>query len=151
MTTLHEFVTVHCPFKDVPANAAAYVAALPSENGKAMVGMQVAFDNLILERRADLVLRHGHAYPGYEVMEIELRPHGGGPYPHFTGTLTVEDDGRNCCRLDLNGTYDPPLGVAGAVFDAVVGHGIAVAAIRHLLGEIKTAFELAFQRGATVA
>jgi hypothetical protein len=32
------------------------------------------------------------------------------------------------CRIDLDGSYEPPLGLAGAVFDSVLGHHIAVAA-----------------------
>ena len=150
MSTVHEFVTAHCPFEDVQAAAAAYVAGLPVSDGKATVGMQVHLDNLIVERRADIALRRARAYRGYEIMEIEIRPHGGGPYPVLKGTLTAEDDGPNYCRLELDGAYDPPLGVGAAVFDAVVGHSIAVAAIRHLLGEIKLAFEYAFLTGALV-
>ncbi len=67
------------------------------------------------------------------------------------GDISVEEMTGNFCRLDLDGAYVPPLGLAGAVFDSVVGHHIALAAARELLDEIKTGMELAFQTGAAIA
>jgi uncharacterized membrane protein len=82
-------------------------------------------------------------------MEIKWRAHDGGLYPIFRGTLTVEDETGKYCRLDLDGSYEPPLGLAGAVFDSVLGHHIAVGVARELLNEIKTGLEQAFNSGAT--
>lgn len=151
MSEIHESLTVLCPFDQVTAAAAAYVGTLPVQDGFPTVALRVTVGDLVVERRADLVLQHARAYPGYEIMEIKWRPHDGGPYPIFRGTLTVEDVTGNYCRFDLDGAYAPPLGLAGAVFDSVVGHHIAVAAARELLNEIKTGVELAFQTGATIA
>lgn len=148
---IHESLTVLCPFDQVPAAAAAYVATLPVQDDVAIVPLRVTVGDLVVERLADLSLKHARAYPGYEIMEIKWRAHEGGPYPKFRGTLTVEDVTGNYCRFDLDGAYEPPLGLAGAVFDHVVGHHIAVAAARQLLDEIKTGVELAFQTGATIA
>jgi hypothetical protein len=39
--------------------------------------------------------------------------------------------------------------LAGAVFDSVLGHHIAVGVARELLNEIKTGLEQAFNSGAT--
>jgi len=151
MTTIHEFLTVLCPFDQISKAAAAYVASLPSDDGKPVVALRAKVNDITIERKADLVLKHARAYPGYEIMDIEWRPHDGGPYPVFRGTLSVEDEGGNFSRIDLDGAYAPPLGVAGAMFDAVVGHHIATEVAKQLLGEIKMGFELAFQTGATVA
>jgi hypothetical protein len=150
MSQIHEFLTVLCPFDQIPQAAASFVGSLPSENGRPMIPIRVEVGDLIVERRADLLLKHARAFPGFEIMEIRWKPHDGGPYPVFRGTLSVEDQGGNYCRLDLDGAYEPPFGVAGAVFDAVAGHRIAVAAARQLLDDIKVGFELAFQTGATV-
>jgi hypothetical protein len=150
MSQIHECLTVLCPFDQTAAAAAAYVASLPLEGGKSVVAIRVAVGDLTVERRADLTLKHVRAFPGYEVMEIRLQPHDGGPYPIFKGILSAEESGGNFCRLDLDGAYEPPLGLAGAAFDAVVGHHIAVAAARTLLDEIKLGFEFAFQTGATI-
>jgi hypothetical protein len=150
MSEIHECLTVLCPFEQTPQAAAAYVASLPVENDAHMVPIRIALGDLTVERRADLKIKHSRAYPGFEIMEIAWKPHDGGPYPIFRGTLSVEDVGGNFSRLDLDGAYDPPLGIVGAAFDAVVGHRIAVAGARQLLEEIKNGMELAFQTGATV-
>jgi hypothetical protein len=151
MSQIHESLTVLCPFDQVPKAAEAYLASLPVEDGTAVVPLRLSIGDLIVERRADLKLTHSRDYPGFAVMEISWSPHGGGPYPVFVGTLSAEEEGGNFCRLDLDGAYMPPLGIAGAVFDAVVGHQIAVGVARQLLDEIKTGIQLAFQTGMTVA
>jgi hypothetical protein len=151
MSKIHECLTVLCPFDQTPQAAAAYVASLPLEDGKSVVAIRVAVGDLTIERRADLFLKYAHPNPGFEIMNIQWQPHDGGPYPIFKGTLSAEDTGGNFCRLNLDGGYEPPLGIAGVVFDAVVGHRIAVAAARVLLDEIKLGFELAFQTGATIS
>jgi hypothetical protein len=150
MSEIHECLTVLCPFDRMPGAAAAYVASLPVEDGKAVIPIRVSIGDVVVERRADLVLKHARAYPGYEIMDILWQPHDGGPYPTFRGVLSVEEEGGTHCRLDLDGSYEPPLGIAGAVFDAVVGHRIAVSAARTLLEEIKTGCELAFKTGGSI-
>jgi hypothetical protein len=151
MSDIHECLTVLCPFDQTPQAAKAYMDSLPLDDGKRVVAIRFEIGDLIVERRADLSLKHARAYPGYEVMDIQWAPHEGGLYPVFKGILSVEETGGNFCRLDLDGSYEPPLGMAGAMFDAVVGHRIAVATSRQLLDDIKTGFELAFQTGMTVA
>jgi hypothetical protein len=146
MSDIHESLTVLCPFDQVSRAAANYIASLP-----VLDGMRLNVGDLIVERRADLVLKHARAFPGFEIMEIAWSPHDGGLYPLFRGTLSVEDVSGNYCRLDLDGGYAPPLGLAGAVFDAVAGHRIAVAAARELLDDIRIGLEFAFQTGATIA
>ena len=54
---------------------------------------------------------------------------GGGAFPAFTGSLSAADEGAGFCRLDLDGAYSPPLGPAGALFDAVLGKRIAQATV----------------------
>jgi len=64
--------------------------------------------------------------------------------PSFTGTLSAaENDGTTILALD--GSYSPPLGVAGAAFDVVAGRRIASATIRTLLEEMKEFIESDFQ------
>jgi hypothetical protein len=150
MSEIHEFLTVLCPFEQTPQAAAAYAASLPTADGKSVIPIRVSVGDVVVERNADLVLKHSRAYPGFEIMEIAWQAHDGGPYPVFRGTLSVEDVGGNFSRLDLDGSYDPPLGIAGVVFDAVIGHRIAVEAARKLLDEIKVGMELAFQTGAAI-
>jgi hypothetical protein len=151
MSEIHESLTVLCPFDQIPLAAEAYVASLPVVDGKQIVALRITVVDLVIERRADLVLKHTRAYPGYEIMDLAWSAHGGGPYPIFRGTLSVEEGTTMSCRLDLDGKYDPPLNIAGAVFDAIAGHRIAVEAARALLDEIRIGFEFAFQTGKTMA
>jgi hypothetical protein len=65
---------------------------------------------------------------------VEWTPRGGGPYPDFEGTLTVRaDEDYASSVLELQGRYEPPLGAAGAAFDAVLGSRIASATAREFL------------------
>ena len=151
MSEIHEALTVLCPFDQILPAAKHYVASLPAENGKAIVPLRVDVADLTVERRADLVIRETRVYPGFEIMDIEWSAHDGGPYPVFRGTLSSEEVGGNYSRLELIGSYVAPLGVAGAIFDAVVGHRIAQAVARRLLDDIRVGMEFAFQTGATIA
>ena len=77
-----------------------------------------------------------------DVVSIKWTPEGTGVFPRFSGTLIVfgeEDPSRS--YIELDGSYAPPLGAAGQVFDAAIGHHIAQAAARELLADIKTAIE----------
>jgi hypothetical protein len=144
---IHEFLTVLIPFEHVPASAQAYAASLVEKGGKRTAPIRITVGDIVVERIVDLTLRHARAYPGFEIMDIGWGPHDGGPYPVFTGTLSVEQIGTTFSRLDLDGTYAPPMGIAGAMIDAVVGHRFAVSGARSLLNDIKNGLETAYRAG----
>ena len=78
---------------------------------------------------------------------VHWKPSGGGPFPDFDGTLTVRaDDDYTTCALELRGTYEPPLGAPGAMFDAVVGSRVASATARELLKEVGTKIEERYRK-----
>ena len=52
--------------------------------------------------------------------------------------------GAGFCRLDLDGAYSPPLGPAGALFDAVLGKRIAQATVGDLLLRLRRICEEAY-------
>ncbi len=147
MNEIHEFLTVLIPFEHVPASAQAYAASLVEKGGKRTAPIRITVGDIVVERIVDLTLRHARAYPGFEIMDIGWGPHDGGPYPVFTGTLSVEQIGTTFSRLDLDGTYAPPMGIAGAMIDAVVGHRFAVSGARSLLNDIKNGLETAYRAG----
>lgn len=63
--------------------------------------------------------------------DVEWTPAPAGPYPRFSGTmrlLPAADSRRSV--LELSGAYEPPLGMLGAAFDAMLGHRIAAATLR---------------------
>ncbi len=65
--------------------------------------------------------------------------------PRFSGTLRSSEKGPGTTTLTLEGTYTPPLGIAGKAFDLVVGRKIAAATGRALLEDIKQFVESDFQ------
>lgn len=72
-----------------------------------------------------------------EPWSVRWEPLGGGPYPTFTGEITVRADERyETCILELRGSYEPPLGAAGKAFDAIIGSHAAAATARALLQDI---------------
>ncbi len=73
---------------------------------------------------------------------VDWTPANGGPFPTFDGTLTVRaDEDYTTCALELRGTYEPPLGIPGTMFDSVLGSRIASATAREFLKEIGTSIE----------
>jgi hypothetical protein len=68
-----------------------------------------------------------------------------GPFPIFNGELTIgADDDYNAFWLVLDGTYAPPGGVAGQLFDAVFGHRLAAASARSLLTDMRVEIDSLF-------
>ena len=87
----------------------------------------------------DVVVTYAHATdPLHFDQPWTLRWHPqSGPFPDFEGELTVRaDEDYTSAALELRGNYEPPGGVAGAAFDAIVGSRLASATARELLGEI---------------
>jgi hypothetical protein len=86
----------------------------------------------------------GDMTPHYDV---HWKAEGGGAFPVFHGRLTVEaDEDYNSFWLAIDGSYDPPGGLAGKMFDAVVGHRFAVETTRNLLSAMRDAAEATYRR-----
>lgn len=150
MSEIHESISVDVPFENVPELCKTYIGTLhANENGEAVIPLRVAVGNLVIERDAMLKVALVREYPGYEIMEIGWHAREGGPYPAFKGTLSAGQEGLSFCRLDLDGAYEPPGGLAGVAFDAVLGHRIAEETARELLRTLKHALEGAHKNGAT--
>jgi hypothetical protein len=86
--------------------------------------------------------RSGDMTPRYRVRWAPSEP---GPFPLFSGELRVENaEDYDAFWLCLDGTYEPPLGLVGAAFDAIVGFRIAASCARNLLAQIADAIEAEF-------
>jgi hypothetical protein len=69
-----------------------------------------------------------------EPWNVFWTPEGGGPYPDFTGELTIRaDDTYRDSVLELQGDYAPPFGAVGRAFDIVLGQRIACSTAQTLL------------------
>jgi hypothetical protein len=62
-------------------------------------------------------------------------------FPSFDGMLKADPAGEGSCTLSIAGTYDVPGGVAGQLFDAVIGVRIAVGTLDQLLAQFRDAIE----------
>jgi hypothetical protein len=151
MSEIHESITAAVPFERIPALAERYLASVRTETGDAIVPLRLKVGDLTVEREVRMKIASTRRYPGYEIMEVRWEAVGGGPYPVFTGMLCAEQETISHCRLDLDGGYDPPGGIAGAAFDAVLGHRIAEETARVLLVHLKEAFEKSHAEGAAVS
>ncbi len=132
MSTIHEYTTVQCPFDEVPDRLYAHF-----DGGDATMPLRVKIGDLKVERDVDFHLTTKPAYPGYKILDLTWRPKDGGPYPAFAGTLTVAEDAIGWSRIEIDGDYRPPFGIAGAAFDAAVGHRLAQGTATELLAELK--------------
>ena len=95
------------------------------------LGVRVTLQRDVVGRVAELGDRH-RAYT------LSWRPAGAGPFPLFKGALVIDEDEAVPERsvLTLDGRYEPPLNVAGYVFDAVLGTKIAHASAVDLVARI---------------
>ncbi len=132
MSTIREFTTVACPFDKVPERLVAHF-----DGGDAILPLRVRIGEFKVERDVEFHLKSKPAYPGYELLDVSWSPKNGGPYPTFSGTLSVGEDAVGWSRLEIDGTYKPPFGVVGAAFDAALGNRIAQGTAVELLAELK--------------
>lgn len=150
MSAIHERVYVNCPFNKAPSFLNYYLEELARTTDPAgsILRLQVPLATLgiptNLNIHRDVVARFAppdNAY-GKQRTAVTWTPEGGGPFPTFTGFISVEQDERyGSSSLLLEGTYEPPLGTIGTAFDAVVGNRIAVATAHELLNALRRRIE----------
>jgi hypothetical protein len=68
----------------------------------------------------------------HDALLIAWRPQARGLFPDFRGVLTVRPKDAGVW-LQLDGSYEPPYGAAGKVFDVAVGRAIAKRTMHSLL------------------
>jgi hypothetical protein len=124
-------------------NAAGDTARLSLGIDARVAGLPVP---LHLERAVIVTLRPAHRAadmtPRYTVAWAPEEP---GPFPLFAGELRVDGaEDYDAFWLVLEGSYEPPLGLVGAAFDAILGARIASTCARNLLAQIAESVEAAF-------
>ena len=107
----------------------------PGSDADMRVAHTVVLDIRISSRPAEYEAR----------FDVEWKPSSGGLYPSFSGELSIENENYDSFWLVLEGTYEPPFGVIGSAFDAVVGRRIAGQSARELLARIAASMEAGFQ------
>jgi hypothetical protein len=145
-----ESVVVHWPSGRVPSYLEWYLDQLSGSDGnKATLELRVPGDLLGMPGGVNVGrdVTATFAPTGDELnrqeqrMSIRWAPKGGGPFPAFAGVLALSAQPGSQCLLTLEGDYEPPLGLAGEVFDAALGQRIAHATAQELLHRIKAVME----------
>jgi len=130
--------------------ALAYAHTYFLERGSHVNGAELAlrfplphfiFEGLTLEKRVKVRVKYGAGNTGSRPLTIAWQPVGKGPLPGFDGTLAATAETETTCRLTIEGSYTPPGGIAGAVFDHLIGVRIANATIAALLQQFQQAIE----------
>lgn len=141
MTEIKDFIDADVPYEDVPRLSERYLDSFPTNmQGGSHFTLRAWFANVLVEREVLLKTVPINVEPRMAVLEIGWRPVSG-PYPTFHGKLYALRGDTRSCRLEIEGSYAPPGGIAGAAFDAILGHRIAAESIHDLLVRFKDAFD----------
>lgn len=141
MSSLLQRYYLRCPYQRARTYLESSLRALATSGQPQLVSLRVPINVGANDSGAglekDVIVTFGEgADPLHfdQPWTVTWTPHGGGPYPDFDGTLTVRaDEDYTSSVLELRGRYEPPLGAAGAAFDAVLGSRIASATAREFL------------------
>lgn len=125
MSSIGETLRVACPY----VRAREYLHAALWRTANSRPGQPLLLTAPLPAGQAELDKRV-RWYVGWE-------PEADGVYPSFSGVLTVRaDEDGEFAILELTGSYAPPLGTGGALFDKALGKTIAVSTVQALLTRI---------------
>lgn len=144
MTHLHEHRFLKCPYTRAKGYLREALQSLATSNEEQRLTLHVPLASGNGLHKDVLVSYAMGADPMHfdEPWRIHWIPAGGGPYPTFDGELTIRaDQDYPTSIIELTGSYKPPLGIAGAAFDAVAGSRIATATAQTLLRQLGDAME----------
>ena len=138
-TRVHATRYVDCPFSavieyvDEALRRRIDLAVSPAPLLSARVRMRLR----VVDDLTDPVRRH-------DALLVAWRPAMPRLFPAFRGALTVRPKGRGAW-LRIRGSYQPPFGTLGRLFDAVAGRTLALRTLDRLLQEIVLEVEAAWQ------
>jgi hypothetical protein len=135
MTTVRASHFCRCPFSAAVEFAEQALRRQPNIRVSAVppIGDTVSLKTRVVDDVTDDARKH-------DALLLAWQPAHEALFPHFHGALTARPDGPGTC-IRIEGSYDPPLGRFGAVFDAVLGRSIARVTIARLLRDITRTVE----------
>lgn len=145
MTHIYERLFLKCPY--VRAREYLREALEAAADGKGMQTLPLtaplAFVPGTLEKNVLVRYERGRDPLHFdEPWNVYWTPEGGGPYPDFSGEMTVRaDETYRGAVLELHGDYVPPFGAVGRAFDIVLGQKIASSTAKALLRAIADKME----------
>jgi hypothetical protein len=154
MKAIRERRCTNVPFADAPAYLDQYIHDVVADGGgRIVLSVAVPIERLGIDRRIEVsrMVSVRFEKPGDPDLAAQLTgvswaPDKGGPYPQFTGAIRLDpDEDPDRCCLMLEGEYDPPFGIVGDAFDALIGKHIARTTIRNLLDEIAIIMETSYE------
>jgi hypothetical protein len=154
MSNLEQRRSVACPLAQAGMRLKHFFSLHGNRDGdiaKLTIGIDVDVPGLSVPlalQRAVIVTIQPHHLPADmdPRYAVQWAPEQPGPFPLFSGELTVESgDDYNSFVLFIAGNYAPPLGLLGRGFDAIVGNRVARSTVDGLLKQIGGSIELAFE------
>ncbi len=152
-SSLRQMTLVSCPTAQAEKRVEAFLKENGAVNGH-VARIPFGFDLMASDGAGSLHVGHGVALdvtidskPGNldATFKVEWKSSDGGPYPSFHGQLAIENEDYDSFWLALRGTYQPPFGLLGSVFDAVAGRRIAAQSAREFLATMASSIEAGFQ------
>ena len=142
MTAIHERLYVNVPFNRAPEYFQEFIRTHQGGHSlslSAAVALRTPVADKVEMRKTVQVTFRRVADPGHLVdrTEVEWHPIDGSPVPAFSGAIVISaDEGYSTSCLALEGTYQPPLGKTGLIFDAIIGNKVARDTARRLLNSV---------------
>jgi hypothetical protein len=145
MSRVAERALIRAPLASAARFMTAFVAANAAPGGK---GARIVLHVGGFSEPAIVTLTPAHAPGDMEPrFGVHWEAEGGGAFPVFYGELVIEaDDDYNTFWVAIDGTYEPPGGLAGKVFDVVIGERLAAETTKNLLETIRDYVETYFQK-----
>lgn len=140
-TKVRDRVAVECPITEALSRVEAYFERRRDADGRTRLALRASVGDaagLAIDRVVSVDARRGRDDDNLnDVIHIRWEPATEGPFPTFEGKLYAwAEHDPNISFVELDGTYEVPLGAAGAAFDAVLGEKIAQQSVRALLLEL---------------
>ena len=149
MTRLRETIEIERPPEQAQAALEEFFALLCGGDGISRLRLRVPVDGatrkygIYLDREVVVEAHRARDEENLnDVIRIAWLPEGAMVFPRFAGSVAIcgqDDPARSYVELD--GSYAPPFGAAGQLFDATIGRQIAQATARELLKDLKAAIE----------
>jgi hypothetical protein len=158
VSKINQGVFVLCPPERARTYLVKHFESAPRHHGRAMMVLTATFgsetgSHVTIERDATATFAPEQDANALEYrVQIEWVPTTDEPLPKFGGIFRVQwDEEYGRCRLVLDGDYEPPLGLVGKAFDAVVGQRIAQNTVLALLESLRVEIESAYRRDVSNA
>lgn len=144
MPRLSDRTAVDCSVDRASQRIDRFFNSLKGKDGVARLRLRVPGDGPVLGIAIDREVRI-EVQPVRDTggtLRVAWRPEGTVALPTFEGTLAARGgDDSGATYIEIDGSYTPPFGIAGQIFDAAIGKRIAQATAREFLSDLKAAIE----------